>query len=98
MSEPWNLPEREVTPEAAVINRRSWLKWIGLGSLAFGSGAALWWWRHRGTDKQVLGTGHVEGKFSAFYPAPRNAQFADADRPLTGEPAAARYCNFYEFS
>lgn len=98
MSEPWNLPERAVTPETALANRRVWLKWIGLGGLAFGSGAALWWWRHGGSDAQVLGTGTAEGKFTAFYPATRSADFADADRPWTAEAAAARYCNFYEFS
>jgi sulfoxide reductase catalytic subunit YedY len=98
MSEAWNSPEREVTPEAALVNRRSWLKRLGLGSLVFGSGAGLWWWRHRGTDAQVLGTGNAEGAFTSFYPAKRSPLFADADRPLTAEAAAARYCNFYEFS
>jgi sulfoxide reductase catalytic subunit YedY len=33
-----------------------------------------------------------------LYPAPRNPDFAEADRPLTDPADAARYCNFYEFS
>src|SRR6516165_3970305 len=98
MPEPWDLPEREVTPEAQVLRRRIWLKWCGFGGLALAAGGGLWWWRHRGTDAQVLGTGSAQGDFSKYYPAPRNGQFADADRPLTAENEAARYCNFYEFT
>src|SRR5438876_10532276 len=97
MPQPWDLPERDVTPESAALDRRGMLKWIGLGALAVGSGAGLWWWRHRGTNAQVLGTGHAEGKFTAFYPATRNSAYP-IDRLQTGEAEVGRYCNFYEFS
>ena len=98
MSESWNLSERDVTPESAGIDRRAVLKWLGLGTLAFASGAGLWWWRRRGTDAQVLGTGRADGNFASFFPAKRNARFADADRPISPEAPVARYSNFYEFS
>jgi sulfoxide reductase catalytic subunit YedY len=98
MSVPWNLSDRDVTPEAAGIGRRAVLKWLGLGTLAFSSGVGLWWWRRRGTDAQVLGTGQADGKFASFFPAERNSRFADVDRPILAEAPVARYCNFYEFS
>jgi sulfoxide reductase catalytic subunit YedY len=101
MSEPWNLPEREVTPEAAALNRRAWLRRIGLGGLAavgFGAGAFWWWRRRRGTNAEVLAAGHADSRFDAFYPAGRSAPFAAVDRDETDEAEAARYCNYYEFS
>src|SRR5262249_11513656 len=97
MSNAWNAPEREITPESALSSRRSALKWIGLGFVAVGSGAALWWWRHRGTDAEVLATGGSDGKIAAYYPAPRNDRYP-IDRQQTKEADTARWCNFYEFT
>jgi methionine sulfoxide reductase catalytic subunit len=97
MSQPWNLPEREVTPEGALPSRRRWLKWTGLGAIGLGAGAWGWWRLFGGTDKQVLASGEVPGTPGDLYPARRNEEFA-IDRELTAETAAARYCNFYEFS
>src|SRR5262245_29033539 len=99
MSRPWNLPEREVTPEAAVLSRRRWLKWAGLGAGVLGTagagGAAAWWWfgDHVPAD-EVLAAGRVEVPGADRYPAPRNDRFREVDRPLTAESDAARYCNF----
>jgi len=98
MPRSWDSPQRDVTPEATRLNRRAVLKWAGLGTLAFGSGVGLWWWRRRGTDAQVLGTGQADGKFANFFPAKRNPRFAGVDRPISAEAPVARYCNFYEFS
>jgi sulfoxide reductase catalytic subunit YedY len=98
MSAPWNRPEREVTPESAVLSRRRLLKLLGLGGLALaGGGAGLWWWWH-GTEDAVLSAGRVPGPGQDLYPAATNPRFAEADRPLTAEIEAARYCNFYEFT
>src|SRR5260370_42701478 len=97
MPSPWNSPERDVPPESAQSTRRTALKWLGLGGLALGSGAGLWWWRHRGTDAEVLGTGGATGKFSALYPARSNRAYP-IDQPETKEADVARWCNFYEFS
>jgi len=99
MTRSWDLPAREVTPESAVLSRRRWLKRIGLGAAGLGAaaaGAGLWWW-NAGGDDNVLNAGKVTTPADLF-PAVRNARFFEVDRPLTNEAAAARYCNFYEFS
>lgn len=97
MSRGWNLPEREATPEAALQSRRRWLKRAGVGGVAVVAGAGLWW-AYRGTDEDVVSSGLVHGAGEERYPAPRAIRFRELDRPLTTEIAAARYCNFYEFS
>ncbi len=99
MSEPWNLPEREATPEKALPSRRRWLKVTGAGALGLGAAGAAWWhWFRPGSDQEVLGTSPHQSAGKDLYPAPRSERFARADRPLTGEAEAARYTNFYEFS
>jgi sulfoxide reductase catalytic subunit YedY len=100
MSQPWNLPEREVTPEAAVLSRRRWLKRLGLGGAAVaagGAGLGWWLWQNAPAD-EVLAAGAVEAPGKEFYPARPQPNFLELDRPLTAEADAARYCNFYEFS
>jgi sulfoxide reductase catalytic subunit YedY len=98
MSRPWDRPEREVTPESAFVSRRQWLKWAGLGGVALGAGAGLYWWKFHGSDSDVLANGRVATPVDNLFPAERNQDFAVADRPLTAEAQAARYCNFYEFT
>jgi methionine sulfoxide reductase catalytic subunit len=98
MSQPWDLPDREITPESAVHSRRGFLKWLTAGGFALGAGAGLWWWFRHGTDMDVLEAGAVDAPGKELYPAKLNASFRDLDRPLTDEAEAARYCNFYEFS
>lgn len=98
MSRPWDLPERDITPESALGSRRRWLKWAGLGALALGGGAGLWWWRFGGSDEAVLAHGQAELPGADLYPARPHPLFREADRPVTEEPMAARYCNFYEFT
>jgi sulfoxide reductase catalytic subunit YedY len=101
MPAPWDLPDREVTPEAAVLDRRAWLKslglGLGLGGLAFGAGT-YWWWRRRSTDADVLAHGTVDSRLIDYYPARHNNGFVVTDRALSREADAARYCNFYEFT
>jgi sulfoxide reductase catalytic subunit YedY len=103
MSGDWNLPERQVTPESAVVSRRRWLKLLAIGgaaavgTAAVGTAAAFWWW-YGGTDDEVVSRGKVATAADDYYPAARNPRFSEIDRPLTSEAAAARYCNFFEFS
>jgi sulfoxide reductase catalytic subunit YedY len=100
MRGPFDLPAREITPESALMSRRRWLKRLGLGAVgaaAVGAGGAgLLWWTG-GSDDDVADSGKTDIPADLF-PAARNPKFQEADRPLTAESAAARYCNFYEFS
>jgi sulfoxide reductase catalytic subunit YedY len=98
MTRPWDLPDREITPESALLSRRRWLKRLGLGGIALGAGAALWRGLDRGSEEEVLRSGQVDTGREKLYPARRNPPFATLDRPLTAEGDAARYCNFYEFT
>ncbi len=82
----WEIPEREATPEAIFLERRRFLKamgLLGLGALAGCRAASP-------ADTRGL---KPEGR----YPARRNPKFT-LDRPLTDEEIAASYNNFYEFS
>jgi len=99
MSDGWNVPEREITPEAAVLSRRRWLKGVGLAGAAVAAGVGLWWWQDsQGSADDVLAAGKVRSPADDLYPAAVNPRFAELDRPLSDESAVARYCNFYEFS
>src|SRR5262249_34120702 len=69
-----------------------------LGGIALGAGAGLWWLTDHGSEEEVLASGRGATPAEHLYPAAGNPQFAELDRPLTAEAAAARYCNFYEFS
>jgi sulfoxide reductase catalytic subunit YedY len=100
MSESWNLPEREITPQKAVLSRRRWLAAAGLGTLGLGTagGATWWYWFRAGSDQDVLTGSQTAAPGADLYPVARNADFAAVDRPLSSEAECARYTNFYEFS
>jgi sulfoxide reductase catalytic subunit YedY len=98
MSRPWDLPERKATPESVVLSRRRWLRWAGLSTLGIAGAAGLGWWRFHGTDDEVFARGRIEWPGANLYPAKSADQFKKVDRPITDEAAAARYCNFYEFT
>src|SRR4051794_4648560 len=99
MTEPFNSPERDVTPQRVVLSRRRWLALAGAGTAVAGlGGAGLWWTYFRpGSDREVLAGEQDEAPGGRLYPARLDPRFADAGRPLTGEADAARYTNFYEF-
>ncbi len=96
----WHIPERMVTPEETYINRRGFLKSVGLGTLAFGL---------LGCTSSSSGDGgtHLRDSLRAIddlpspngdlYPAPRNNAYV-VDREMTDEALATSYNNFYEFS
>lgn len=93
----WNLPEREVTPESALLSRRRWIKRAGIGAIGLGvAGAGYWWWR--GSDEEILARGQAESAEVDLFPAELNPEFDDAGRAMTVEATAARHTNFYEFA
>lgn len=90
--EGWEIPEREVTPEAVYLNRRQFL-WgasaaaLGIGGMFVPSAGA----RARKRD--------LAQELAALPPlvAPRNRIYT-VERPITSARIAAGYNNFYEFT
>lgn len=97
MTQPWNAPEREVTPEGVVLSRRRLLLG-GLGLGLIGAAGAVGWMLRPGSDGEVLAPEQEEAAGRDLYPATPNAAYLDAGRPVTEEAEAARYTNYYEFS
>lgn len=97
----WRIPERDVTPEAwywQSVSRRTCLRLMGLGALALSGclpGCSAPISEEEFTENPPTYT--FSDVDRSIYPAPRNSMFT-LDRPMTPEPIAARYNNFYEFS
>ncbi len=83
----WEIPQSLATPEAAFLDRRTFLAGLGVaGTLATGATLAL------------PGTARAEGNPSdSLYPAKRNPAYT-LDRDVTPEKYNLSYNNFYEFS
>ena len=79
----WEIPSSLATPEAAFLDRRTFL--AGLGA----AGAIASWPGRAGADDA--------DPSAALYPAQRNPAFA-LDRDVTPEKYNLNYNNFYEFS
>jgi sulfoxide reductase catalytic subunit YedY len=82
----WELPEREATPESAVLGRRRVLGALGFGTIGALSGCAV------GLGADVKPTPPPPP-----LRATRDSRFSH-DGKLTDEKQAGRYNNFYEFS
>jgi len=80
----WEIPEREATPEALFLNRRTLMR----GAAALGAGTIL-----PGTSSLALA---ADDPTAGLYPAKRNETYK-LDRDLTPEQINSRYNNFYEF-
>ena len=83
----WEMPERDATPEALFLDRRSLLKGAAAGGILASAG--------------LLGMGRAEAAGEpdpsiSLYPAKANATYT-LDRPVTAEKLATGYNNFYEF-
>ncbi|NJK27500.1 MAG: protein-methionine-sulfoxide reductase catalytic subunit MsrP [Coleofasciculaceae cyanobacterium SM2_3_26] len=91
---PWDIPEREVTSEAAYWNRRRFLKQAIAVSIG-GSTLSLVGCQPSPpvSDRPTPGT---ESTVDLSF-AKRNPAFAKVDRPITTEYLAGTYNNFYEF-
>lgn len=88
----WETPESQVTPEIDYINRRKFIKNLGLGS----AGALLF-----STSNACAQGSALEKQLEPFRAhtlnAENNANFT-VDREMTDEVVAATYNNYYEFT
>ena len=88
----WEIPENQVTPESVYINRRKFIKELGIagaGALSlFGSSACA-------QDSKVAK--QLEPYRAQTLDAKKNAEFT-VTRQQTDEIIAATYNNFYEFT
>ena len=83
----WEMPEREATPEALFLDRRSLLKGVAAGGILAASGL--------GVAGSALAAGEPDPSAS-LYPAKQNPAYT-LDRPVTAEKLSTGYNNFYEF-
>ncbi|MEX2528320.1 MAG: protein-methionine-sulfoxide reductase catalytic subunit MsrP [Gemmatimonadota bacterium] len=102
----WSLPDRAATPTSIYWDRRSFVKTLGLGALALGSGACTSPGRSSGDDSGVgSASAPPSGPLDTIpetptrdlYPGPRSPHYA-LDRPVTDRILAATHNNFYEFT
>ena len=89
----------EPTPEAYYLNRRAFVRHMGLGTAALatagalpGCGASI----SEADRAALLEPGIARAGVRAQFPARRNGRF-DLNQPLTDEVVAATHNNFYEF-
>lgn len=87
----WHISENKATSESAYMNRRTWLKTLGIGGVALlGYGA------FRSMSRPVMAQNMTE----TYGPLPeftKSETYADAGRALTEEEWALKFNNYYEF-
>ncbi len=94
----WEITEKEATPESVYIDRRKFLKTMGLtGIYTIGLMYGCTRFGDSGPKTKPLSEWPLTEAEAKVYPAGRNTEFV-LDRPITDESVAARYNNFYEFS
>src|SRR5258708_27520739 len=94
----WHISERLVTPEAAFLNRRRFLKQLGFAGAGWMSASLVGCSKAESKAEETpANTNAASAKPVAGYPAPRNPEF-NPGWPLSDEKTAATYNNFYEFS
>ncbi|MFQ5445224.1 MAG: molybdopterin-dependent oxidoreductase, partial [Nitrospinales bacterium] len=90
----WEISENKATPESVYMNRRHFLKGMGIATLysaAWAAGCAP------GTSSDEPAEIVLTETEKTLYPAKRSEEFV-LDRKLTSERVAASYNNFYEFT
>jgi sulfoxide reductase catalytic subunit YedY len=100
---PWEIPQRDATPESVYINRRKFLLSLG----AQGLGAVGWLAGCSSHDERVKSPSDVASVIGPVDPLAAaaesqrilpNPNFAEIDRPLTRLSDAITYNNFIEFA
>ena len=84
----WELPERLATSESVYLNRRALMQAMGLGIA--GGAAAL------AAPGIAFAQDKAADPSASLYPAKPNDKFGKPE-PITAEPLATTYNNFYEF-
>ncbi len=87
--QPWQLPERQVTSEAAFFNRRRFLRTLVGAGIAGATLPLIGCQRQSRVDAPTFDTNPLSTN--------PNPTFSQVDRPTTNEQLAATYNNFYEF-
>ena len=89
----WEISEREVTPEAAFINRRRFLTTLAGAGLSIAGASVLGY----PTESEAKTPPQIDPNLMKFESFERNPAFIKVDRPITDRTVAAKYNNFYEF-
>ena len=89
----WEIPEKDITPEYAYLNRRRFMKnLIGAGlsatALSTLTGCRV---KSETAKNSEFKTLPITSKFIT------NPNFSEVDRPITNQSLATKYNNFYEF-
>ena len=83
----WEIPERLVTPEHLVFNRRTFL---------VGGASAMALTAHPAMAQRVSDVAKLGDPSAGLYPAKNNGKYT-LDRKITDEKVNGHYNNFYEF-
>lgn len=87
----WHIPDHDATPESVFLNRRGFLKRMGMGGMMIAGASGI------STSSEAQ---EAAARTSPPSPLPsfeRNPAFADVGRPMTDEKLVTTYNNFYEF-
>ncbi len=93
----WEIKENLITPEEVYLNRRQFMKSMGilsLGAWALVNGGLS------GSSEAIAQANQVKDTIPSQqppYPVPHNSRYR-VDRPITKELVAASYNNYYEFT
>ena len=93
----WDIPENRITPEEVYLNRREFLKSMGV------LGIGAWVLTNGLVSSSVIALANRENVSDTIppqappYPVPRNTKYT-VSRPITDELVAASYNNYYEFT
>ncbi len=101
----WQLKERLATPRSVYMNRRSFARRLGLGSIALMTPAGAMACSYNRSGNAAVSANDPDGPLDTIpenaprdgYPATRNAAFEVPEREVTDRVIASSYTNFYEF-
>lgn len=93
----WEIAEREATPEAHFMNRRSLIRGLAAGPLLLAGGGLAGCWDEATASNAAVQLAEVPADPTAdLYPVKRNLRYKHK-RAISDEDDALTYNNFYEF-